>query len=108
MKDKEDLEKAFDKLIGEGEAFRRDFQGGYRYKWYRCSPLNGGFSKWKAETLALLERALGRGSDCYRDLCAAEERLAPAAPLSVFRLFLDSLKKAGRELGGRPEPPPAD
>jgi hypothetical protein len=92
----------FEKLIAEGDAFRADFLDGYRYRWYRYSPHNAAYARWKRACLALLKEAFGAGSAHYSELLAAEAGLSARAPAAAFSCFLETMKKAAAEF--RPVP----
>jgi hypothetical protein len=94
----EEMTEELNKLISQGNAFRADFLNGYRYRWYRYSPLNGGYAVWKAECLAFVGRTFGRQSRYYTELAAVENDYSSRAPGSVFSFFLNTLKKAQYDL----------
>ncbi len=102
MDPREGMETRLKKLIEEGERFRADFLNGYRYRWYRYSPLNTGYALWKAACLELVREAFGAESALYLEMYAVEGDYARSAPGSVFSFFMNSLKKAALEL--RPGP----
>ena len=97
---KDEMSERFRKLIDEGSGFREDFLNSYRYRWYRFSPLNADYARWKQDALALIKGAFGEQSRYYRELAAAENDLAPRAPGSVFSFFLNTLKKAQFDFQG--------
>jgi len=99
------VKSRFDRLIEEGEGFRADFLDGYRYRWYRYSPLNAGYARWKRDCLALLREAFGPASGLYSSLAEAEKGFGGRAPGSVFSLFLGTLKQAAAEYSAAPAAP---
>lgn len=99
------MKARFDRLIAEGEGFRADFLDGYRYRWYRYSPLNAGYSRWKQDCLRLLREAFGPENPHYAGLVEAEKGFGGRAPGSVFSLFLGTLKQAAAEYGAVPAAP---
>lgn len=84
----------FEKLIEEGNVFREDLLNGYRYRWYRFSPLNADYARWKQDVTSLIRSAFGEQSRYYKELASVENCLALRAPGSVFSFFLSTLKKA--------------
>ena len=91
------MQERFEELIREGEGFRADFLNGYKYRWYRYSRLNTGYTRWKQACLRLLLEAFGADSPHYAELLSAEEDLAGRAPGSVFSFFLDTMRRAAGE-----------
>lgn len=99
------VKSRFDKLIAEGEGFRADFLDGYRYRWYRYSPLNAGYVRWKQDCLRSLREAFGPASPHYTGLLEAEKVFGGRAPGSVFSMFLGTMKQAVTEYRPVPSAP---
>ncbi|MCM2267772.1 MAG: hypothetical protein NDI60_08390 [Elusimicrobiales bacterium] len=97
-----DKRERFERIIARGDAFRADFLDGYRYRWYRYSPLNAGYAAWKKDCLALLREVFGPNSRRYSELLALDAGLSSGAPASVFASFLETMKGAVAELRSAP------
>lgn len=91
-------------LIRRGEELRREFDAGYRYKWYRFSDANPDYTAWRREVTGAVREVFGPGSPEHLSLEAWERRLKEKAPNSCFQACMDSLKKAAAALasGGSP------
>ncbi len=98
MDSQEEMEIRFRKLMDEGERFRADFLNGYRYRWYRYSPLNTGYALWKTACLDLVRERFGAQSALYLEMYAVDGDYSRSAPGSVFSFFMNSLRKAALEL----------
>lgn len=98
-----EMDAKFLELINEGEKLKADFLNGYRYRWYRYSPLNAGYALWKAACLDLVKEAFGAESALYAEMYAVDGGHSARAPGSVFSFFLNALKRARLDLRPAPE-----
>lgn len=81
------------KLVGEGDAFKKDFLDGCGYRWYRHSARNADYVRWKRDCLALVKAFFGADSRDYSELADVEKDRALRGSGSVFMVFLKAVKK---------------
>lgn len=92
-------------LLKAAERLRDDFDACYQYAWFRFSPFNPDYARWKKDVRDQLVRAFGANSSRVLELDRCERTYSQSAPGTLFDRYLDALKGAVSALEGEPPPP---
>ena len=92
-------------LLKSAERLRVDFDACYQYTWFRFSPFNPDYARWKKDVRDQLVRAFGANSARVLELDRCERVYAQSAPGTLFDRYLDSLKSAVSALEAVPASP---
>ncbi|MDQ7772159.1 MAG: hypothetical protein RDU13_01415 [Elusimicrobiales bacterium] len=92
-------------LLKAAERLRDDFDACYQYTWFRFSPFNPDYARWKKDVRDQLVRAFGANSSRVLELDRCERVYSQSAPGTLFDRYLDSLRGAVSALEGAPPPP---
>lgn len=95
-------------LLKSAERLRDDFDACYQYTWFRFSPFNPDYARWKKDVRDQLVRAFGANSARVIELDRCERVYSQSAPGTLFDRYLDSLKSAVSALESVPPPPPRE
>lgn len=91
-------------LLKSAERLRDDFDACYQYTWFRFSPFNPDYARWKKDVRDQLVRAFGANSARVTELDRCERVYSQSAPGTLFDRYLDSLKSAVSALEEVPAP----
>lgn len=92
-------------LLKSAERLRDDFDACYQYTWFRFSPFNPDYARWKKDVRDQLVRAFGANSARVIELDRCERVYSQSAPGTLFDRYLDSLKSAVSALEAVPPRP---
>ncbi|HNT97398.1 MAG TPA: hypothetical protein PKK31_03915 [Elusimicrobiales bacterium] len=108
MDDREFLRGRCRELIKSAQRLKDDFDACYQYTWFRFSPFNPDYARWKKDVRDTLVRAFGANSARVMELDRCERVYARPAPGTLFDRYLDSLRDAVSALeSSAPGPAPA-
>ncbi|KAF0127405.1 MAG: hypothetical protein FD189_152 [Elusimicrobia bacterium] len=94
-------------LLKSAARLRDDFDACYQYTWFRFSPFNPDYARWKKDVRDQLVRAFGANSSRVTELDRCERVYSQSAPGTLFDHYLDSLKSAVAALEAVPLRPQA-
>ncbi len=92
-------------LLKVAERLRDDFDACYQYTWFRFSPFNPDYARWKKDVRDQLVRAFGANSSRVLELDRCERVYSQSAPGTLFDRYLDALKSAVSALEAAPPAP---
>lgn len=107
MDDRERLRESCRGLVKTARRLKDDFDACYQYTWFRFSPFNPDYARWKKEVRDTFVRAFGANSARVTELDRCERVYARSAPGTLFDRYLEELKSAEAALERPPAAPPS-